>query len=56
MKTRRNLFNVVVEKKSDIFPYSVFKQKPRDYPPWGQHQMLAIGWANRDQTRGFVRE
>ena len=26
--------NIFVEKKSDIFPCSVSKQKPPDYPPW----------------------
>ena len=32
-KSLLTLLNIIEEKKSDIFPCSVSKQKPLDYPP-----------------------
>ena len=46
-KTCRNLYllslkNIIVEKKSDIFPYNVSKPKPCDYPPLDQFPLKTI--------------
>ena len=45
--------NIIVEKKSDIFPYSVSKQKLCDYPPCFLSKMIAELERTKNNKKGL---